>query len=394
MKSLYIVIIILLCAYSCKNKKTDLDSFQHEFDIYQIPENLNEKNIYKKKLSQLYLNINGFALDSKGGEIGMVDKVVIFDHKLFVLDSDFAKKLFVYDLLQNGKFLFSIGDRGKGPGEFLHFTDFTIDSLNNQILTIDSNQKKISYFDLNGTFVSSSLLKFRPLNIYCQDDYLYFITNTYESNDCGLKITTRDLKIQQEFLPFKKYPLLAFRNSIFFKINNQLLLNYPYCDTIFQIKGLSISPYLAIESKNRSFSLYAKSIDLKPVSRITQHMDILKGKNKEFKNITIPKIYFEDDKVKLFNFSINKDPFSLIVSKKNNNNQPEFGMLYNDFFLSTISFLGYHNDYGTYGIVPPERMLSAQLDWLEDNKNSVSYQLIQSIQQADPNNNPYIIFLH
>lgn len=393
MKLLYTAIVLLLTICSCVNKNSDLNRSEKSFDLFQIPVNLNEKNFIKKNISELYSNINGFTLSSEGGEIGNVDKVLIFDNKLFVLDINFAKKLFVYDLLQNGKALYSLGLKGKGPGEFLHFTDFTIDSLNRQLLTIDMLQRKISYFDLEGTFIESRKLKFSPLNIINQNDYIYFIARTFEGDDFGLKVTNRDLIIQKEFLPFKSHPVLSYHNSTFFKINNRLLLNYPNCDTIFQFKGLSINPYFAIKTENNSFYKYAKSIDLSPSGRIATNMKIRRDRSKEFENVILPRNYFEDDKIQLFKFMRNGRPHRLIIDKIHNVCQPVIGRLHNDFFLSTITLFGYDKDYGTYGIITPEGILSAPSDWLEDNKEFISEQLIQSICQAEPNNNPYIIFL-
>ena len=48
--------------------------------------------------------------------IGKIDRVIIADSLIFVLDARIAKKLFVFR--HNGQFVRTIGSQGKGEGEY------------------------------------------------------------------------------------------------------------------------------------------------------------------------------------------------------------------------------------------------------------------------------------
>jgi len=72
-----------------------------------------------------------------------VDKVLIKNDKIYVADTYQTKSLFVFDL--NGKFLFKIAKIGKGPGEYVSFSDFDI-GADGDIYMFDISSKKIRIY--------------------------------------------------------------------------------------------------------------------------------------------------------------------------------------------------------------------------------------------------------
>ena len=296
MKKKTLLFILLINLLACDTRHDN----EYELGLihFVVPKKIERDNIIKYNLDQFYSTVGGFELDRNGGAIGRVDKIKIFKNILFVLDMNYAKMLFAYDLKQNGKFIFSIGNKGKGPGEFLKLSDFTIDSINNQLLVTDIQLRKISYFDLNGNFQKENLLKFSPIKIHSHKDYLFFINNAQKEKDMGIKITDKNLKVLKEYFSYKDFPLTISNGSGFFEVENKLLLNYPNCDTIFQFKGLAMTPYLVMEAGEYSFLSYAKKNGIN--SRNLMKYLVPDNGIENFKNIVIPQIYFEDIKLRLF----------------------------------------------------------------------------------------------
>jgi len=84
--------------------------------------------------------------------LGFVSKLRIHRNKIYVLDDRHANALFIYTM--EGKHIATIGDkRGRGPQDFVELSNFEIDYVNNQILTMDNFGHKFMIYDLDGNFI-------------------------------------------------------------------------------------------------------------------------------------------------------------------------------------------------------------------------------------------------
>lgn len=85
--------------------------------------------------------------------IGKIRKVLIQDQRIYVFDQLISKALFVFDI--EGKFLFRVSKRGKGPGEYLFLSDFDLDEQGNIYLMNGGGLGfEIMKFDHSGKFIS------------------------------------------------------------------------------------------------------------------------------------------------------------------------------------------------------------------------------------------------
>jgi hypothetical protein len=82
--------------------------------------------------------------------IGNINKALIRNNRIYVADFDQAFALFVFDL--QGKFLFKIARMGQGPGEYVSFRDFDIQS-NGDIYMFDHFGRKFLLFDSEGEYL-------------------------------------------------------------------------------------------------------------------------------------------------------------------------------------------------------------------------------------------------
>lgn len=120
---------------------------------FNLPENCIEINIPLEDkdnvtmLSEVVDSIQIISLETNDScIIGSYNKVIKDEHKLFIMDV-ISNTIFVFD--DSGKFLFSVGSRGRGPFEFIEMCDFCILS-NKNILVSDERIRKLSLFDSIG----------------------------------------------------------------------------------------------------------------------------------------------------------------------------------------------------------------------------------------------------
>jgi hypothetical protein len=99
------------------------------------------------------------ALSSNdGAAIGEVDKLLFDEDLLFVLDSRSAEAVFVFTA--EGQFLRKIGNKGKGPGEYLIATDISLDTQNKILYLLDLNGRKIHSYTYEGAYLASVAMPF------------------------------------------------------------------------------------------------------------------------------------------------------------------------------------------------------------------------------------------
>jgi hypothetical protein len=144
--------------------KTNGRISQHNHIIYNI-DNSDEGNHFSwdhlvtiEKI--IPLETNNYS------SMGNIYKGQITKNKIALLDMN--SNLMVFDL--NGQFLFKIGNKGHGPGEFLHIRDFMV--LDDEILILD--YKRIHcYASVDGNYLRTIILNIRD-EIFNPGNFLVF----------------------------------------------------------------------------------------------------------------------------------------------------------------------------------------------------------------------------
>lgn len=390
MRSYFILYILLVTLFSCNNS-TLPNQYNSNDELLKFSTELNT-NREEYLISNFYKSIDGYELDKMGGPVGRVDKIMLSDTMLFVLDKHFAKKLFVYDLDKECRFIFSIGNRGKGPGEFLRISDFTIEEEQKHILISDMQLRKLCYYNFDGEFIKEVKLGFTPLKLGVSTDYVYIISNTYKKDSRGLQILNKNHEIVKELLPFIDYPTLTNYECGFSKSCNNLILNFPNSDTIFAVSDLELIPYAVLDTNNETYKSYLRRMNIKPGERVFFNDPNNDDERFAFKNIVIPLTYFEDNKVKIFSFFENGNYYKSFNTCEQDTNSSAIGYLLDDISGFPINFKTSNKEYGTINIVSPRAIVKAKLDTLEKNKAVIAPELVEDIKKADIDCNPFILF--
>ena len=142
-KSIIVLYLFLICA--CKEEKVDYGtplntiSFSFEKDKAEFDDLLNLID----SIQVVKLETNEDCL------IGMVSKIMFDEDYLYVLDEGISEALFKYT--RSGKFVQKIGNKGRGPGEYIRPTDFFL--LDDQLVLLDGYSAKVIFFSKTGDFV-------------------------------------------------------------------------------------------------------------------------------------------------------------------------------------------------------------------------------------------------
>ncbi|MAL18048.1 MAG: hypothetical protein CL670_01185 [Balneola sp.] len=152
--------------------------------------------------SSIISNVKYLKLSEEGGNyIGQIEKVLLKNNKIYVLDAEQSLALYVYN--EEGRLLFDISNYGRGPGEFMSPNDFDVDLKNNQIIIYDTGGSKFIYYNSNnGEYIEEKTFKHRLSRFKkIESGYLIFMNNvlTNSMDDShNMLITDNDFNIREE----------------------------------------------------------------------------------------------------------------------------------------------------------------------------------------------------
>lgn len=140
------------------------------------------------------------------GLFRVVDKAIIKDGKIFIFDYHARNQVLVFDT--TGKFLYPIGQRGKGPGEYTQMRNFTVDDQ--YVYIIDNQTHRLLLYNLDdGRFVVHRPLPFWATDMACFEtgDFLFSqdrtpVGVTDPDRQSRILVTDKQLKIKKRFFSF------------------------------------------------------------------------------------------------------------------------------------------------------------------------------------------------
>ena len=250
MDKIIVFLIFALFFYSCKkssqnilkekisqhiDEKIDFSNtnyFSEKFDSTIII-NVPHPEEGELKLNNLIEEIKFTPLEIKGekSKIGAIDKIINDQGFYFLLDKEITKSVFIFD--ENGKFISNLGEKGKGPKEYLHPTDISNDSINKLIIIYDNILNKLLFFSYEGKFVKEIyldeilLLGNNNFHFYEENKFLITSNNSIDNESIeklafNLKMINKEGKILSKHFPANELNLLLPYEStnMFSKFNN------------------------------------------------------------------------------------------------------------------------------------------------------------------------------
>lgn len=232
---------------ACTNKlKQEIDTSNYKLiTIDEIPENAG------LKYSEVFDSIKIIPLETTDESlIGRIDKVIYHDNRIYVMDQVLSKSVLAFN--SDGKYLFNIGNNGKGPGEYDEPNDIAIDQFSNKIMIWCNNNRKILSYYFDGTFFEEIKLDylFDSFSVVGPGIFALYIDRTnYVDNGIKIKhhllIVNKSgevLKHEFEFGNLTKGGFNFFNNNI-----HSYSVSPGYSNSIFRIGPDSISLKYQIE---------------------------------------------------------------------------------------------------------------------------------------------------
>ncbi len=247
--------------------------------------------------------------------IGEIDKVLIFNNYLFVLDRSQAKSVFCFGT--NGKYLFKVGSLGSGPGEYRELVDILIDQKAEEIGLL--TRSEILWYAINNGQFTGATTKFENQLI---ERVSYLDSTTligYANNQCGRKNDCSNYYIFDKLGEvFAQYlPVSKRERNLFIEYENPFSgdlitksLTHLFNDTIYGItsEGRLYGKYYmnfgAMALKDRS-TLPKKSKELSRWVSLSEEKKIVAGMQ----------FFSETDSTIVLNFARGTDLFTTIYSK-------------------------------------------------------------------------------
>ena len=144
---------LFLVSLSCSSEKGSTDTLvrlnpseQKEIIVEEIIESVSFDDM-ADSVNHVVLQ----SIDNGTTFLGNVEKVMFFNERIYVLDTKVAKGLFCFNA--DGKHMFSLNQKGNGPGEFVRISDFDINENEEEIIVYDEGNGRMSLFSLNGQYL-------------------------------------------------------------------------------------------------------------------------------------------------------------------------------------------------------------------------------------------------
>jgi len=393
-----IVIFVFLQFSSCEARSANTlsntipnpDLFVVDLDNAEIKRSI----LY---LSSLFKNARCIALENHiDGLVGDIDKLIVHDNLLYVLDKKFAKGLFVYNL--DGKFIRRIGRFGRGPGEYSQLYDFTINTSQNEIIILDHETMLV--YDIRGNFLRNVRLQqidghVNQLLYY--DKLIYTTFMAYNANINNYLLQSLDVNSGQRqnfYLDVDRHNKGWNESMIFGMTSFAPKLCPPYfyrasfMDTIFSITNRGLMPYLTIKSRdlitNRDLRFPPNANRLMYFSQNYRNINKILGLS----------CFFESSENIYFQYHKGRDGISCVLFDKKTKTTQIFdtNIFQNDIiFVERLlhpTFLTF-DDKGVYELYSGYR-LDRLLEFIRDNK--IKPPFIEQLQKLHEEPNPIIFY--
>ena len=196
--------------------------------------------------------------------LGKIQKIVVFQNDIYIQDGMNNEGVFKFDM--TGKFLSIIGKKGKGPGEHVSLTDFSLDPINKHVFIFDRALGKLTEFSLpDNKFIRDMSMGFSP-SAFEYKDSLYYLYQMHNSSPMNGDLIIKNSQDKLVAKYFKTTPLfMEFQHNNFHSLPEGLFFTTKYNDTIYKLnkEKLECAYYLDYGKFKLKPDLYKSLIDFK-----------------------------------------------------------------------------------------------------------------------------------
>jgi len=301
----FISIILIISGCTSKEEKNHID------DDGKIEIDLSENQIKNKHFKDIIEDIEVVNLKNIPIEdyIGVVNKIIFYKGLFYLIDIS-KSNLLVFN--RSGDFLYKIGKRGGGPGEFRMLNSVAINNLNDTIYLFSINDASVFIFDLKGKFIKRIRIDSFFPNTFALVDNKYFAFDSGYGNGETNNLVFTDLngKIISKHFPSPDH------------IESQ---TFEYTGGLSSIEGKTFyqeatsSTLYSIDNNLNISQAFDVKIDASTWPNSKRH-DFLGFMNRlHLFNVSyIENLFWIDDEIFFFNYTQGNMSMSSIYFKKDN----------------------------------------------------------------------------
>jgi len=250
-------------------------------------------------LSQLYANYEIIPLGSTDDVlVGNPNRIVSFGDRYYVGDGLTYKqreqRLHVFS--KTGEYLHSIGQRGRGPGEYISLYDFSI-SPDPVLYLLDRDTDRVLRYRLDGAFIDEFEVNIKATNIEVDDNRIYLYANGWHpfgerEEAWQLRILDREGNEQARLLHLddvRAYPagssVIIYPSRAFSPTEDGILFSMPLHETVYLLEGENATPWRTLDfGRNRiPDSFFAQNGDSRDFSELLRETQYAKNIHNVFK---------------------------------------------------------------------------------------------------------------
>lgn len=239
-----IFLILATLIISCQ--KNRVNSFQpRSGDDIAVTLDLEHINFETVSMDTFAYDVSYISPEATDGSyMNSYDKIIVCGDTLFILDKGKGQEA-IFSFNRQGKFLFKIDRRGKGPGEYLNIDDFYVNYKSGIIGVLC--QSRILKYNFHGDFVELLNLKEHSiLDIEQKDSLLYCRCAPKSKSNTPLRVavfTTKGKLLYKDYPQPKEIANFSYCKGNYMAHDGQnCLVNLLCADTIYQFETNSILP--------------------------------------------------------------------------------------------------------------------------------------------------------
>lgn len=228
MKKLVLITFLSVILFGCKYKKNRKEYKSTLVESYKLKTKID--SFYYKNIFDGIKFID--LKEDKNNLFRSIDKIIVNNDYIYIFDRMGSNKVYKYNL--NGDFISAIGNKGRGPEEYIKLNDFDIkDSL---FYLNDVTGGRILIYNSNNKFIKSYKLPFHVYNLkrLNNGNYLFYILK----NNSSEKIILTDnefnlLKVYVKYDKEENEDQLYWPNTFRIMPDENILCTLPYNDTLY-----------------------------------------------------------------------------------------------------------------------------------------------------------------
>lgn len=271
----------------------NLVSYQKNAALFSIPLNTVEEKVGTPEIFDQ--SVMEVVLLSDEFTIGEIDKVLVSDDKIIVLDRFSTRSVSCFD--RSGNFLWALNQHGQGPQEFVHPQDVFLEEETGKVVLF-ADGKELMYYDQNGQYEKTVRLpafgffanSLGPGQVvvytgtHVDDPQNNYYLHFYEVRGDSASLVSVNAPYPLEYQRYSRA-----QGGCFSRTADGKLLHYrPFSDTVYQITADRIEPYVVMDYQD-------KAVPLKYKKSVRNYLDYLENQANVQNQIERPNLFWETE---------------------------------------------------------------------------------------------------